>query len=643
MKLRTKLLLAILSVMMLLTMFVLAGCKPDTPNADNTVQPPEPTYKVHSVTMKYDGDNIEGTLAVDIVNKEIQITTEVRKDAQADGTVKYSSNNKDVATIDANGKIILVGEGETVIRAEAGGKTHSIVLIVKDDFTEKKTYTITVNGGTASVTSAAPGEYVTLTALIPEHKDFTRWNYSVRGVLTSGNLFKMPAEDIVITAEYTDKLYTLNLIGVASVFTTEGEELVGEIVGNTKDGSLTQYDIVAYGIKYGTELTVEALDDPSGMIFVGWDAGAVNNRVGEMGVPEYSFTMPGETYTIWANYSTLHTQVLTSNPTRYWDTSRGSKVISGGVPNGEAEDPDLEGLSGYRLTFTAGETALGAGDYPENIQGSTLDTISEGTNAMKAIFKNRGNYDVTLELYVTFYGNIVTSGHVTVPANSTVTKFFPAGLGIWNPWMGIALRENIEGSGGTFNVDVVLGRAPMYPEGDPLLRPNGKADLVELDTSFDQKYNGWSRELHYNAKYGLVTYSIYGKQFADANVGENNPAARTVKITNMPEYDPDNPYTTIYARVINNATSGDFLSQFDVCVGTDADPRKGTNTVCETVVHEKIGDVVVIAIKVPRTANDGQFYLSVLKKTVEGSGTYYPHNFSMVLAYNNVFGYEEEN
>ena len=111
-------------------------------------------------------------------------------------------------------------------------------------------------------------------------------------------------------------------------------------------------------------------------------------------------------------------------------------------------------------------------------------------------------------------------------------------------------------------------------------------------------------------------------------------------ITNMPEYDPENPYTTIYARVINNA-SGDYLSKFDVCVSQVKDVR-GIVVPCETVVHEKAGDVVVIKITIPRTANDGPFYLSVRKTTVENTGGYYPHNFSMVLAYNNVFGYEEE-
>ena len=633
MKTNSKVIFAVLSLMMILCTLLLVGCQPDTPK-EQQLQPPAPIYKVHSVTIKFNDETVEGTLSADINSKELQLTATVKKDAKADGTVTFTSNNNSVATVDQNGKVTLIKKGEAVITATAGGKTHTIVLIVKDDFSTKEYYTITVNGGTSSVSKAAPGEYVTLSAIIPEHKDFQRWNYSVRGVITNGNVFKMPAEDIVITADYADKLYKLNLVGVESAF-ADGESIEGEIVGNTKHGTNSKYDIVSYGVKYGTEITVKAYADSDGQIFVGWDSGVVNNRVGEMGVPELTFEMPGESHTVWANYSALKATIFTaSKPNNYWDEGKGSKKITEGAPAGEAQDPDLEGLSGYRLTFSAGQTA--SFEYKENIPGSVLDTIDEGTNTMKAIFKNHGDYDVTLELYVTFYGNIATSGNVTIPAHSTVTKYFTGGLGIYNPYMGVALRENIESGSGTFNVDMVLGSAPMYPDGDPLLRTTGKAQLVELDTTTDTSYK-WVREFHYNEKYGLATYSIYGAQF-----NGNIPAARTVKITNMPEYDPENPYTTIYARVINNATSGDFLSVFDICVGTDPDPRSGTNTYSATVVHEEIGDVVVVAITVPRTENDGDFYFSVRKTTVEGTDTYYPHNFSVVLAYNNVFGYEEE-
>lgn len=632
MKTTFKLSVAVLSMLMLVCMLMLAGC--DGVDNGNVITPPEAEYKVHSVMLQLDGTTIEETLTVDISQGTISLNAKVQADSKADKSVTYTSDNHDVATIDGTGKITLVGEGEAAIRAQAGNKTHTIILIVKDSFTEKDSYTITVNGGTASVTKAVAGEWVTLEAVIPEHKDFQRWSFSVRGVVTNGNLFQMPAEDITITAEYAAKLYQLNLVGVGTVI-ANGEELVGEIIGNTKEGSESEYDIVSYGVPFGTDIQVTAMEAPKGKIFVGWDQGVVNNRVGEMGNPVHSFEMPGESYTVWANFSTIKSTVLTKNPTKYWDASKGSKVISNGAPADEKNDPDLEGLSGYRLTFTYGESAIT--DFPENLQGSTLDTVTEGTNTMKAIFKNHGDASVTLELYVTFYGNIVSSGHVTVPAHSTVTQYFPAGLGIWNPWMGIALRETIDTpKSGTFNVDVVLGSAPMYPEGDPLLRTTGKAELVQLNTATDTSY-GWAREFHYNEKYGLATYSIYGKQFADGGV----PAARSVQISNMPEYDPENPVTTIYARVINNATSGDYLSVFDVCVSTYKDTRNVDITSYATVTHEKIGDVVLIKIEVPRTADDGPFYLSVRKTTVEGNGTYYPHNFSLVLAYNNVFGYEE--
>ena len=626
MKTKSKIIATILSVMMLVGTLPFTGCV--SSNLGENVTPPAPVYNVYSVTLQYNDEKVGDTITVDLSAEELQLNANVQKDAQADGTVVYTSDRPEVATVDKDGKVTLIGEGETAICAKVGDKTHSIVLIVKDDFSAKESYTITVNGGTASVTEAAPGEYVTLEALIPEHKDFVRWNYSVRGVLTNGNVFKMPAQNIVVTANYTDKLYTLNVVGSAEV-TSEGEELLGE---ESADST-----IVSYAIPYGTELNLSAPDMVGDKMFVGWDAGVINNRVGEMGVPEYTFEMPGENYTVWAHFSTLTTKVLTAARTgNFWDASKGSKLITNGVPEGETADPELEGLSGYRLTFSAGEAPSKSGYTNENIQGSVLNTIVEGTNTMKAVFKNHGDYAVTLELFASFYGNICTSGHVVVPAHSTITKFFTGGLGISEPWMGVALRETIGGSSGTFNVDMVLGAAPMYPEGDPLLKTTGKAELVQLDKSTDKTYN-WSRVFNYNEKYGLATYSIYGAQFSG-----NVPAARTCQIKNMPAYDPENPYTIVYARVINNATSGDFLSKIDICVGTDADPRSGSNTYYETVVHEKVGDVVLIAIRVPRTENDGPFYFSVRKTTTEGTDTYYPHNFSVVLAYNNVFGYEGE-
>lgn len=628
---RSKLLTTLFIVIFVMCALTLSAC-----SDDNVVNPPAPEHKIHSVSLKYNGATVEGVLTVDISLNEIQLDTTVQKDDQADGTVVYSSNNPNVATIDNTGRVTLIGEGETVISAKAGNQTHTIVLIIKDDFSAK-TYTITVNGGTSSVSKAEAGEYVTLSAVIPEHKEFQQWSYSVRGLVTSGNVFKMPSEDIVITAQYTDKLYQLNVVGAASV-SADGKAIQGETVGSILQGEELELDIVQYAVTYGTKLSIKALDSLDGKMFVGWDGGSLNNRIGDVGVSELNLDMPGDNYMIWANYSDISTKVLTSskagNDAGYWKPEFGSKLIENGVPVGEAEDPDLEGLSGYRLTFLPGQQSIS--DSPENITGSVFDTNIQGTSTMKAIFKNHGDYDVTLELYVSYYGNIVSSGNVTIPAHSTVTKCFIAGLGIKNPYWGIALREDINtGAGGAFNVDFVLGAAPTYPNGDPLLVSSGNADFVKVDPTTDKTF-GWERDFGYNENYGLVSYAIYGAQFS-----ENIPAARSVKITNMPEFDPENPYTTIYARVINNATSGDFLSQFDICISTTQDTRD-VIVPCATIVYEKVGEVVVAKITILRTAEDGDYYLSVRKTTVEGINSYYPHNFSIVLAYNNVFGYEEE-
>ena len=99
------------------------------------------------------------------------------------------------------------------------------------------------------------------------------------------------------------------------------------------------------------------MNAPKGKIFVGWDAGVINNRVGEMGVPECELQMPGENYTVWAHFSKITTKIMTGG-CGYFDTSKGSKRITNGSPQDEAKDSDLEGLSGYRLAFTAGQTAI---------------------------------------------------------------------------------------------------------------------------------------------------------------------------------------------------------------------------------------------------------------------------------------------
>lgn len=66
-----------------------------------------------------------------------------------------------------------------------------------------RSYTVTVTGGTADLTSAQAGQTITLTAsAAPEGKAFDYW--TVNGTKIDGNTFEMPAENAVVAAVYKD-------------------------------------------------------------------------------------------------------------------------------------------------------------------------------------------------------------------------------------------------------------------------------------------------------------------------------------------------------------------------------------------------------------------------------------------------------
>ena len=88
------------------------------------------------------------------------------------------------------------------------------MLIVNADNSVSAPYTLTVSGGVAKnqngeiVTSAKEGDYITLVPAMPEHMNFIKWNYSEDGLWENGNVIKMPKGDLIVTAEYTEALYS---------------------------------------------------------------------------------------------------------------------------------------------------------------------------------------------------------------------------------------------------------------------------------------------------------------------------------------------------------------------------------------------------------------------------------------------------
>ena len=626
MRRKSKLLAFLLSAALVLgTVSGLVGCVTDD---GPTVEKPDPVYKVYSVTLRYNDANVDGgTINVDLSAGSIQLGANVRKDEAADGTVTYSSSDPAIATIDATGKVTLLAEGETVITASAGGKSHQVVLVVSDDYQTSESHTITVNGGTASATSAKAGDYVTLSATIPAHMDFIEWQFDGEDTIwTNGNVFRMPDRDIVITADFDEMLYTLNVVGASVSKADEVTDPEGEDGGNTEGGTSADFDMTVYKFSYETEISLEAIEAPEGKMFIGWDYGTVNNRVGETGDPEYGpFAMPDSTLTVWAVFSDLQTKVLT-----------GSAPFSAQNITDGGGDPDLEGLSGYRLSIPATQRAEAG--YPENIQGSEFSTLGQ-SKTLKAIFKNHHEtLSVTVELYITFYGNVVSTGNVTVAPGETVTAFFPAGLGIDDPWWGMAVRENVGGTAGDGNIqlDMVLGCADTYPSGDINLSVDGTPEYVQLVTEGENEgYLDYNLAVPKVSGKFKVNNSIGYSVVAGSNAVFTNTAHYVAsEIANMPEYNSNTAYTDVYVRVINNIPDE---ATYSIGIGTQADPNEDTSIIKQQVVignHQS----VVIKLQIPRSADIVKYYFSVQKTGAFST----PTNLSIQLVFNNVFGYVEE-
>lgn len=180
---------------------------------DNTESAKKPSVApaVRSVTLQYEQKNVSGTLNVDVSFGTVQLTAVVTKDDGADGKVTYLSGTPSVAEINDSGLVTLKSSGETVISAAAGDKSHYIVLVVTDEYseTESQTFTITVTGGTASCAAAKAGDRVMLTPMIPESKQFTAWNFDDAILEANGNSFVMPASNVEISAVLVDKLASI--------------------------------------------------------------------------------------------------------------------------------------------------------------------------------------------------------------------------------------------------------------------------------------------------------------------------------------------------------------------------------------------------------------------------------------------------
>lgn len=603
--------------------------------------PPETIPKVHSVSITYNGKDVEGYLSVDISQQKIKVGANVSKDDGADGSVKFASSNEGIAKIDAEGNVTLVAAGETVLTATCGGEKCSVVLSVGSGTVKK--YTITVNGGKSDVTTASVGDIVTITPEIPVHKEFSDWSFAesqTEVTWISGNMFKMPAGDVTVSAEFADMLYSLKLVGAK--VTSDGNEEVqqGTVVGY--DGSqLPENEIREYKYAFETPLTLEANEPAEGKMFVGWDENVVNNRLNEEEVIS-DFVMPDETTTYWANFSEIKIkQMFPEDGTYGWNVVR---------IDGEAEDadPDLEGLSGYTVIIPGGQVAQDGYDDYNNFHYAAVETLDSPSQAVRVIFKNRGDKSVTVETYLNSVGGYATGGPVTIPAGSLKTKTFiiPPGFSKRSNF-GFVVRESLSG-GADVPLDVVMASGDAYPKGDPTFAVTTGTNRIELENYNNQQGN--LGNLRIDNKFSWTMLSEWEH---NSNLNLNH-AVSSAKLKNLPVFNNADPYITAYVKLINRS-GPQHTYNYKFGFGTDANPldsenniKSGTKVVDVSVSN--MGETKLFAIRIPRSETDKDFYFSIIKDgydTPDGSPAklekpFYGMNISLMLTYNNGIGFEGE-
>ena len=176
---------------------------------------------------------------------------------------------------------------------------------------ENDQYTVTVNGSYATTTGAGSyeqGANVTINAGTRDGYTFSGWTVTAGGVTLANagsatTTFTMPANDVTVTANWTQVLYTVTVN--SSYATTTGAGTYGQ----------------------GTNVTINA-GTRDGYTFSGWTVTAGGVTLASASSATTTFTMPANNVTVTANW----TQNPAPTPTTYTVTYNGNGNSGGSAP-----------------------------------------------------------------------------------------------------------------------------------------------------------------------------------------------------------------------------------------------------------------------------------------------------------------------
>ena len=615
---------------------------------------------VTEVTLTYNGKKVtEGYLFFDISKGSFAVSANVKVEGKPEYTVGYTVDDTSVAEVSADGTVTIKGTGEAVLTVTAGDKSHSVVVIIDDENDDTAaSHNVTINGGRASLATAKTGSHVTIrpdnATFDSEHREFVAWEYfnkstgeKVDDLWINGNIFRMPDFDIEINAVTKEKLYTLNVVD-ATIKTCLVDGAAYEAQAVSQDG------INVYSLPYGAEVTLKANAESAENMFVGWDFASRKNRVGEVGADEYTFEMPDEETTVFARFSEMRDikfQTVSFGTTR--------TVIENGVVSGESTaDEALEGMSGYRAHLAVNSHVTTSTTTTNFRKTEDFSTLKHGSQTIKLLLVNHSDQNLKLEMQAEQYSAVALSGVIEVPANSKVVKKFVISAGFHNPYFGIVMRERA--SGGTdadILLDVVYATADTYPDGDPmfavteaeyvtLLKRSSAADYpansgirgdcwecgpIAGKNPGDPQSGSFGGRKNTNNTNGITNFVLresYNKYngghiylFAEAN--------------NLPEYDENDPFVTVYFRLIN---TGKNTGNFILGLGNSEDVLNDQTRVTYSIDLEA-KDVLIFGITYRRSSANDKLIVSIVKPEETGGD----YNIILQMMYNNKIGCAAEN
>ena len=359
-------------------------------------------------TLKYSAETAEATMGKEFTAPTLTVTPEGLEG------IKYSSSNTSAATIAEDGKITLVGAGETIIKASFEG--NEIYEAAEASYTltiSKDKATLKYSAETAEATMGAEFEAPTLT-ISPEGLTgitYTSSNTDAATISAEGKVTLVGKGETKITASFAgneiyeaaEASYTLTIKQVKTELKYSTDKVTVAMGAEFEAPTLTVSPEGLTGITYTSSNTNAATISAEGVVTIVGEgetvikASFVGNETYEAAEASYTLTVEkgvGDGFALWIG----ETQVTKDNK---------EHILGEG-----------------NLTFTFNDetkTLLITNNEDETIviesRMPLLNVYLNGDkeNKLKAIFYNNlGDVNNKGNLYITCYNNTKTPSNVTI-------------------------------------------------------------------------------------------------------------------------------------------------------------------------------------------------------------------------------------